>query len=1745
MNSLAKTLLCLMSALPAAYATSVLQGDTSGNTRGADSIDIQSQRGSPLNVASGSGSVAVGLWNSSSGPSSVSFGLGNNVAAEMGVAFGMGNTIQGPLQYFEQPPGAFGLYNSISPNSDGSYAFGRGNSISAVYATAFGNAITNSTANSTMIGPSDTAKVTILSNGNVGIGLGSTGPAARLDVGGGDIRLSGNIIKAGGGTVVLPTSGTLTLPATGGSLVTTSGTQTITGTTTLGGNSTAQQVKIDSSGSVGVGTAAPGARLSVVDSSPTEVGIHVQNTATTGYSAIRLGTDSLTSSGTALHDFGSGFGGSGAYGPDQTTLTAFRPNGLSLHANANAPVKFFTGGNASANERMRIDGTGNVGIGTGQAALSEKLNVVGGNFYLKDAAGTGGWIKGVDDNHSIYFREGGADRINYYEYGGLLSQGKGHRFYTGGAKSSQGLRLQIADDLSNFTGNVSVQGSLAMEGLESRPIMARGGAYAVGSRKVLFKGTESVPTAYGALSVRGLAVMVIDRTTLTVDSHINYDCFAVDAERTAMASALNALGSDKFVVITSTDAWSANASLKTALLRVGASPVALEAVNQSPYALIGIPGIGAGNGLEAYNEVINGTPLAGVTTFFVRPTAETSGQFDIAGRKDNTFVKNDGSVYFNTPVAINGSLAVNGSPVVPSSGGNFTGGVTVTSDSSTTGGLTLGSGTASDGANLRLVSSSTPQWNLDNYYGSLRFFSETAPNSGGVVVATINSDKSFRLNDGTIKIIGSGSPQYTGTFEMVGGGDEVLKIYGAPRISLDPWGSNVPHGKVNITPGGLAINTSTSASTNILSASAALQIEASTTAAGGIWLGGAKLYTPNVNQFNLEMQQPLFQVVSDGMAGPSDAVISGRGSGSGANSGEFQLIAGQAANTDGAAFHTKVGGVRTMTQSTQTVSIVPTTSSTSATTGALVVAGGAGIAGNVNVGGNLTVSGSGTLTVSSITLPDGAISSSKTKTLYDASGTAVATVDGSGKVNFINGVSFGTNPAATLTPNSAAYLAQTLTNLGFKETATASTSVSTIPLNNATVVVNDLVRSSGYTYVTGYVAGAASIGGQSLTSNWGSTDGFVAKLNASGGVEWTRVIGGKGADILNALSVDSAGNVYAAGQFFGTTTSLYSEMGADINLVSAGGNDGIIIKINSAGGLQWAKAVGGVSDDGLTDVCAVPGGGAAVAGFFGGTTSTLVAPALNQSPAGGQDGIVVKYDANGISQWARTVGSTAGDRLEGVSTDSANNIYVAGSAAGAVTTLTDLSPSIATAGSTDGIVIKFSGSGGTQWARMVGGTGADGFYGMLPDSSSGIYIGGNYTAATTNLPSNLASAGGCDGMLIKLDPSNGTVSWARSVGSAGFDNINKVVSDGLGNIVAAGGYSGIVDLPSPVADLVGPGMTDVMLLRYTSSGTLTDGLSIGGASGDTITGLDVAGTDILMSGQNNGEAGAYSIGDIRIPRGNYIARWSGFVVSTAASGPVAALNWGASAASSSGVALGSGAYASGAGSSALGSGSATKTFSFSAGSGSATGLGSSALGVASMASGDYSAAFGNNTRASGNNSLAFGNGSIAAGTGSFAGGGAQATGTYSFALGTSSSVASGVYSKTIGLLSTASGSYATAFGLQSKAVGSYSTVIGSNLTANTPHEFIIGRYNVPLAETSDWVATGNLLVLGNGTNTNAQSNALVVQKNGNTRVAGIVEAKGGFRTPRMGDIDMGEFTAGPNPGDSSAGLNAGLRYPGE
>ncbi|MBK7842832.1 MAG: tail fiber domain-containing protein [Bdellovibrionales bacterium] len=156
-----------------------------------------------------------------SGTNSVSIGNGNSTSATGAIAIGRGNsagnntnsTAVGHSNNSSLGGVSFGRGNTTSHST--AIAFGDGNTVSGSGAAAFGIGVSNSTANSLMIGPSDAAKMTILSSGNVGIG--TTTPSELLEVIGNvkatsfistsDVRLKTNIQPIEGLPAVLRLQG--------------------------------------------------------------------------------------------------------------------------------------------------------------------------------------------------------------------------------------------------------------------------------------------------------------------------------------------------------------------------------------------------------------------------------------------------------------------------------------------------------------------------------------------------------------------------------------------------------------------------------------------------------------------------------------------------------------------------------------------------------------------------------------------------------------------------------------------------------------------------------------------------------------------------------------------------------------------------------------------------------------------------------------------------------------------------------------------------------------------------------------------------------------------------------------------------------------------------------------------------------------------------------------------------------------------------------------------------------------------------------------------------------------------------------------------------------------------------------------------------------------------------------------------------------------------------------------------------
>ena len=138
----------------------IVIGNTDGNTRGSNALDIQSYRSAVTKVAAGLDSTTIGQDNRAVGDFTQIFGNGNAGLVGSGQFLaGINNTANNSSDI------AVGIGNTVTGIS--ASVFGNGNTVNGGGAYVFGAGITNTTANSLMIGPNNTYKITMLGTGEL------------------------------------------------------------------------------------------------------------------------------------------------------------------------------------------------------------------------------------------------------------------------------------------------------------------------------------------------------------------------------------------------------------------------------------------------------------------------------------------------------------------------------------------------------------------------------------------------------------------------------------------------------------------------------------------------------------------------------------------------------------------------------------------------------------------------------------------------------------------------------------------------------------------------------------------------------------------------------------------------------------------------------------------------------------------------------------------------------------------------------------------------------------------------------------------------------------------------------------------------------------------------------------------------------------------------------------------------------------------------------------------------------------------------------------------------------------------------------------------------------------------------------------------------------------------------------------------------------------------------------------------
>lgn len=198
---------------------------------------------------------------------------------------------------------------------------------------------------------------------------------------------------------------------------------------------------------------------------------------------------------------------------------------------------------------------------------------------------------------------------------------------------------------------------------------------------------------------------------------------------------------------------------------------------------------------------------------------------------------------------------------------------------------------------------------------------------------------------------------------------------------------------------------------------------------------------------------------------------------------------------------------------------------------------------------------------------------------------------------------------------------------------------------------------------------------------------------------------------------------------------------------SSGGNDWATIQYNSAGVQEWLRTLDGGGSDAAVAIETDPAGNVYITG----------------SSAGGLYSMTAKYDAAGDRLWVQSF-TTIGEGDAGVDlvVDPDGNVYVTGY-------------NVETTTSFDIITIKYSPSGAELWVRRFDSGNGEDVPAAIARDASGIYVTGRSGGAFTTL---------------KYD-FDGVQQWVRTFhGGFGSDAPVGIVADGAGNVYVTGQSTG-------------------------------------------------------------------------------------------------------------------------------------------------------------------------------------------------------------------------------------------------------------------------------------------------------------------------------------------------------------------
>lgn len=347
---------------------------------------------------------------------------------------------------------------------------------------------------------------------------------------------------------------------------------------------------------------------------------------------------------------------------------------------------------------------------------------------------------------------------------------------------------------------------------------------------------------------------------------------------------------------------------------------------------------------------------------------------------------------------------------------------------------------------------------------------------------------------------------------------------------------------------------------------------------------------------------------------------------------------------------------------------------------------------------------------------------------------------------------------------------------------------------------------------------------------------------------WGTYFGGAEYDISTTIATDLNANVYHAG--ITMSFSNIATTGAHESSYQ-GGLDGFIAKYDTEGNLLWSSYYGGPQTDRPYGLTTDSQGNVYLGGSSHSEFGIATIGSYQDVLSGMDDIFIVKFNENGVRQWATYVGGTGHDFVTTIKHFN-NALYITGhtNSPNGIATAGTFLPSY-TANET-GYLISLSDDGTTRnWGTYIGsenGTSGEG----LAVFDNAIAVGGRTTSTSgiSSAGSHQPTQNGFGNAFIQRFNDDGTLDWGTYYGGTYTDKITGITADSENNIYAAGNASSLVGIATPgTYQPTRLSSEQGFLVKFNESGVRQWGTYLGGTLADYVTSIDLLDSVIIVGGQ--------------------------------------------------------------------------------------------------------------------------------------------------------------------------------------------------------------------------------------------------------------------------------------------------------